>query len=190
MTSTARWTCSYVTRSLCSLTSHVWRTWLVVIRFDTCVWVVSIVQEPHWASADEIKAFHASEYIDFLQRVNPVNQKDLSLDLQKCMLGYFLLSWSSLYATDTALSLSLSLSRIRYAPVNLGEITDCPVFDGVFNFCQIYSGGSLGALQTHLLPQSPVSSETHGRAHSDTHYVSSCVCVCNRRCCAAEPRPV
>ncbi|KAF1331561.1 Histone deacetylase, partial [Globisporangium splendens] len=41
------------------------------------------VFEPHWASAEEIKAFHASEYIDFLQRVNPVNQKDLGVDLQK-----------------------------------------------------------------------------------------------------------
>lgn len=43
-------------------------------------------QEPHWASAEEIKAFHATEYIDFLQRVNPVNQKDLGVDLQKCTL--------------------------------------------------------------------------------------------------------
>jgi hypothetical protein len=27
---------------------------------------------------------------------------------------------------------------------NLGELTDCPVFDGLFDFCQIYSGGTLG----------------------------------------------
>lgn len=36
--------------------------------------------------------------------------------------------------------------------VNLGELTDCPVFDGVFNFCQIYSGGTLGtSLLSHTL---------------------------------------
>lgn len=29
---------------------------------------------------------------------------------------------------------------------NFGETsdTDCPVFDGIFDFCQIYAGGSLG----------------------------------------------
>jgi acetoin utilization deacetylase AcuC-like enzyme len=42
------------------------------------------LQEPHWASPNEIKAFHAADYIDFLQRVSPSNQKDLSSELQKC----------------------------------------------------------------------------------------------------------
>eukprot|EP00940_MAST-03C_sp_MAST-3C-sp2_P001501 g1501.t1 len=28
---------------------------------------------------------------------------------------------------------------------NLGEFTDCPVFDGLFDFCQLYTGASLGA---------------------------------------------
>ncbi|TMW57113.1 hypothetical protein Poli38472_003038 [Pythium oligandrum] len=70
------------------------------------------VFEPHWASAEEIKAFHSADYIDFLQRINPVNQKELQPDLQK---------------------------------FNLGEFTDCPVFDGMFDFCRIYSGGTLDA---------------------------------------------
>ncbi|KUF85241.1 Cysteine protease [Phytophthora nicotianae] len=68
--------------------------------------------EPHIASAEEIKAFHAPDYIDFLQKISPSNQKDLTSELQK---------------------------------YNLGELTDCPVFDGIFDFCQIYSGGTLDA---------------------------------------------
>ncbi|KAG3086353.1 Histone deacetylase 1 [Phytophthora idaei] len=70
------------------------------------------VFEPHWASADEMKVFHAPDYIEFLQRVSPANQRDMAMDLTK---------------------------------YNFGETsdTDCPVFDGVFDFCQIYTGGTL-----------------------------------------------
>jgi len=28
--------------------------------------------------------------------------------------------------------------------VNLGPYTDCPVFDGLYEFCQLYTGGSIG----------------------------------------------
>jgi acetoin utilization deacetylase AcuC-like enzyme len=28
---------------------------------------------------------------------------------------------------------------------NVGEYTDCPVFDGLIEFCKLYTGGSLGA---------------------------------------------
>ncbi|KAG7381547.1 Histone deacetylase 3 [Phytophthora pseudosyringae] len=71
--------------------------------------------EPHWASADEMKVFHAPDYVEFLQRVSPANQRDMALDLTK---------------------------------YNFGETsdTDCPVFDGVFDFCQIYTGGTLDAV--------------------------------------------
>uniref|UniRef100_K3WFV8 Histone deacetylase n=1 Tax=Globisporangium ultimum (strain ATCC 200006 / CBS 805.95 / DAOM BR144) TaxID=431595 RepID=K3WFV8_GLOUD len=68
--------------------------------------------EPHWASAEEMKAFHAAEYIDFLQRVNPDNQFQLRADVEK---------------------------------FGMGEETDNPVFDGLFNFCQISAGGSIDA---------------------------------------------
>jgi histone deacetylase 1/2 len=34
--------------------------------------------------------------------------------------------------------------------VNIGEYTDCPVFDGMFEFCQVYTGASLGAYTLFL----------------------------------------
>jgi len=30
--------------------------------------------------------------------------------------------------------------------VNLGAFTDCPIFDGLFEYCSLYTGASLGML--------------------------------------------
>ncbi len=27
----------------------------------------------------------------------------------------------------------------------MGEYTDCPVFDGLYDYCKLYTGGSIGA---------------------------------------------
>ncbi|ETW00932.1 hypothetical protein H310_06587 [Aphanomyces invadans] len=70
------------------------------------------VFEPHWASSEEVKAFHTADYVEFLKKISPSNEKQYQSDVNK---------------------------------FNVGEFTDCPVFDGIFNFCQIYSGGSLDA---------------------------------------------
>ncbi|KDO17456.1 hypothetical protein SPRG_17124 [Saprolegnia parasitica CBS 223.65] len=70
------------------------------------------VFQPHWASPEEIKAFHAADYVDFLQKVSPSTEKSMQTQVDK---------------------------------YNMGEFSDCPVFDGVFNFSQISAGGSLDA---------------------------------------------
>jgi len=36
-----------------------------------------------------------------------------------------------------------------FEPDNLGE--DCPVFENLFEFCQIYAGGTIGNLTTRVL---------------------------------------
>lgn len=66
------------------------------------------VYRPYRARADDMTKFHSSEYIDFLQKVSPANQKQFSDSLS------------------------------RY---NVGD--DCPVFDGLYDFCSIYTGASL-----------------------------------------------
>lgn len=80
-----------------------------------------------------MKVFHAPDYIEFLQRVSPANQRDMNADLVKCRCKQ--------HARGAANS-SHNLS----AADNFGETsdTDCPVFDGIFDFCQIYAGASLG----------------------------------------------
>eukprot|EP01006_Ploeotia_vitrea_P039222 TRINITY_DN66325_c6_g4_i3.p1 TRINITY_DN66325_c6_g4~~TRINITY_DN66325_c6_g4_i3.p1 ORF type:complete len:696 (-),score=188.63 TRINITY_DN66325_c6_g4_i3:253-2130(-) len=53
--------------------------------------------------------FHLDDYVQFLKKISPDNEKDHIKDLQK---------------------------------YNVGE--DCPVFEGLWEFCQLYSGGSIG----------------------------------------------
>ncbi|KAG1708959.1 Histone deacetylase 1 [Phytophthora capsici] len=102
--------------------------------------------EPHIASAEEIKTFHAPDYIDFLQRISPSNQKDLSSELQK---------------------------------FNLGELTDCPVFDGIFDFCQIYSGGTLDAVSRLNHGQCDIAINWAGGLHHAKKSEGSGFCYVN-----------
>jgi len=73
------------------------------------------VYRPHPAHDKEMSQFHALDYVDFLKRVTPDNNKDFLHQLQK---------------------------------FNLGQYTDCPIFDGLYEFCQLYTGGSIdGAMR-------------------------------------------
>uniref|UniRef100_M4C2Y2 Histone deacetylase n=1 Tax=Hyaloperonospora arabidopsidis (strain Emoy2) TaxID=559515 RepID=M4C2Y2_HYAAE len=103
-------------------------------------------QEPHIASAEEIKSFHAPDYVDFLQRISPSNQKNLVPELQK---------------------------------FNLGELTDCPVFDGIFDFCQIYSGGTLDAVSRLNHGQCDIAINWAGGLHHAKKSEGSGFCYVN-----------
>jgi hypothetical protein len=95
------------------------------------------VYRPHYSSASEMSRFHSEDYIQFLERITPDNKESFLSQMQKCkwMSGYFF--------------------RLHFGcttPVNIGEYTDCPVFDGMFEFCQVYTGASLGAFSFPLVP--------------------------------------
>uniref|UniRef100_A0A914S2G7 Histone deacetylase domain-containing protein n=1 Tax=Parascaris equorum TaxID=6256 RepID=A0A914S2G7_PAREQ len=75
------------------------------------------VYRPFPATFEEMTRFHSNEYMMFLRTANPDNLKQFNKQMLKC------------------------LSMLVLA-VNVGE--DCPVFDGLFEFCQLSSGGSLG----------------------------------------------
>jgi len=71
------------------------------------------VYRPHWATDEEMTAFHSPEYIDFMRRVTPDNQQDFAKQLQRFTVG-----------------------------------DDCPVFDGLYDYCRVYTGGSIdGAMK-------------------------------------------
>jgi acetoin utilization deacetylase AcuC-like enzyme len=56
---------------------------------------------------------------------------------------------------------------------NVGEQSDCPVFDGLFEFCQISAGGSFGERATHseiLLPLLTATA-TSSPPYADPHTV-------------------
>lgn len=79
---------------------------------------------PHIATADEIKAFHSNDYIDFLEMISPSNERRHKNRL-----------------TDYGLSEQITMK-------NLGDGPDCPVFEGMFDYCRSYTGGTIdGATQ-------------------------------------------
>jgi len=69
--------------------------------------------------------FHSDEYVKFLQNIRPDNIMDFNKQMQRCKLRFFF----------------SKKIRKRFFLVNVGE--DCPVFEGVYEFCQISAGGSL-----------------------------------------------
>jgi histone deacetylase 1/2 len=73
------------------------------------------VYRPPKATPREMTRFHTDDYINFLRTVTPENMHDYAKQME-------------IY--------NLSPS------VNVGE--DCPVFDGLFDFCQLSAGGSIG----------------------------------------------
>lgn len=79
-------------------------------------------------------AFHTPEYLDFLRRITPDNYKNFTRETEKCACD----------APATARA-----RRCAHPPraiaVSVGESTDCPVFDGLYDFCRLYTGASLGA---------------------------------------------
>jgi acetoin utilization deacetylase AcuC-like enzyme len=70
--------------------------------------------------------FHSTDYIDFLRRISPDNYKELMHQLEECELGLLPVCAPS-----------------DGNAVNLGEFTDCPVFEGIYDFCATYTGASL-----------------------------------------------
>jgi len=70
--------------------------------------------------------FHTDEYVDFLHRINPENAQQFAREQVKCELSLAVTIWSSWWAD------------------NVGD--DCPVFDGLFEYCSISAGGSMGQL--------------------------------------------
>ncbi|KAH9158730.1 hypothetical protein LEN26_002764 [Aphanomyces euteiches] len=111
------------------------------------LWRKMDVFEPHWASAEEMKAFHATEYIDFLQKVSPTNEKSLQSEATKFSMG-----------TENA---------------------DCPVFDGIFNYCQLSAGGSLDAAYRLIHGLTDIAINWSGGLHHAKKSEASGFCYVN-----------
>mmetsp|Transcript_109747 Transcript_109747/g.319144 ORF Transcript_109747/g.319144 Transcript_109747/m.319144 type:complete len:496 (+) Transcript_109747:532-2019(+) len=103
------------------LTHHLLLTYGLYRKMD--------VYRPHRAGAEEMARFHSPEYIEFLKRITPDTAAILSqtTQAQKMQPGQ-----------NGGASLSAQMQRF-----NVGEYTDCPVFDGLYEFCSIYTGASI-----------------------------------------------
>lgn len=72
--------------------------------------------------------YHSDEYIRFLRNIRPDNVNDYTKMMQRCRL-------LNIHDADGDNITCLYV-------VNVGE--DCPVFDGMYEFCQLSAGGSIG----------------------------------------------
>ncbi|CAA6665597.1 unnamed protein product [Spirodela intermedia] len=90
------------------------------------------ISRPYPASDEDIRRFHSDDYVDFLSSVTPE-----AVSAAAAVAGGGL-GVDSSASSSSAVSNAKQLKRF-----NVGE--DCPVFDGLFDFCRASAGGSIGA---------------------------------------------
>ncbi|CAE6469013.1 unnamed protein product [Rhizoctonia solani] len=80
------------------------------------------------ANKREMSQFHTDEYVEFLSKITPSNMNNFVKEQLKC----------TLYLRSR---LVMILKRVSRGEDNVGD--DCPVFDGLFEYCSISAGGSM-----------------------------------------------
>lgn len=98
--------------------------------------------------------FHSDEYVEFLSRITPSNMGNYTKEQHKCLCTFAIPS--------------LQLLKHALTPDNVGD--DCPVFDGLFEYCSISAGGSMGRSQRHsvaVLELTGVATEGAARLSRD-----------------------
>lgn len=99
------------------------------------------------ATPEELKLFHSSDYVDFLQRVTPDNAFQYSNELTK---------------------------------FNVGRSSeDCPIFDGLFQYCQLYTGGSIDGARKLMAGENDIVINWAGGLHHAKKSEASGFCYTN-----------
>ena len=109
-----------------------------------------LVSRPFPASATDVRRFHSDDYVDFLATVSP----------------------EVAAAADASHSAYRSLKRF-----NVGE--DCPVFEGLFDFCRVSAGGSIGAAVTLNRGDADIAVNWAGGLHHAKKAEASGFCYVN-----------
>ena len=104
------------------------------------------------ATSDEIKAFHKDEYVDFLKKVTPNNLYELYPDL---------------------------INSSGYSSAVFGVGDDCPIFDGLYDYCSLYAGASIDAARKLCNKQSDIAINWSGGLHHAKKGEASGFCYVN-----------
>lgn len=132
--------------ALVTLSSRILIHFIVTFWAFLCV-ASQEVYKPRRASPDELRQFHAADYIDFLQRVTPDNCQEFSKQLTK---------------------------------FNVGRSGgDCPLFDGLFEFCQLYTAGSIDGARKLMAGSSDIAINWAGGLHHAKKSEASGFCYTN-----------
>ncbi|KAL1363860.1 hypothetical protein HN51_012023 [Arachis hypogaea] len=108
------------------------------------------VSRPFPASASDVGRFHSDDYVQFLSTVTP----------------------------DLAVAAHANHSNYRtLRRFNVGD--DCPVFDGLFNFCRVSAGASIGAAVTLNRGDADIAVNWAGGLHHAKKAEASGFCYVN-----------
>jgi histone deacetylase HOS2 len=105
------------------------------------------------ATKDEIGEFHKDDYVDFLKVATPQNIYEMYPELATGPQGYT----SSIFG--------------------VGE--DCPIFDGLFSYCSLYTGASIDAARKLCNQQSDIAINWSGGLHHAKKAEASGFCYVN-----------
>ncbi|KAJ2964491.1 hypothetical protein NQZ79_g651 [Umbelopsis isabellina] len=113
--------------------------------------ILVMAQKPDRLTAYQMTRFHSDEYINFLHRVTPDNVSQIAMQHG---------------------GLEQGIARF-----NVGE--DCPVFEGLFEFCSISAGGSIGAANKLLNGEADIAINWSGGLHHAKKSEASGFCYVN-----------
>lgn len=108
------------------------------------------IYRPHKATFNEMTMYHTDDYVNFLKRVSPMSAEEVAEKLQTPNLKSF----------------------------NMGD-TDSPVFEGLYEFCQLSSGGSIDAANELLAGNCDIAINWAGGLHHAKKSEASGFCYIN-----------
>ena len=115
------------------------------------------------ATNEEMLHFHKPEYVEFLQRF---------VDTFVLIIASVLSIVSRVLPTDL-----LVPDAAGYYPFGMGD--DCPIFDGIYNYCSLCAGGSLDAARKLVNNQSDIAINWSGGLHHAKKDQASGFCYIN-----------
>ena len=115
---------------------------------------------PRKATEQEIEEFHASDYIDFLQKY-PSLIKSLHSLIRRV-------------TPDNAQQFSNVFQKYH-----VGPDSDCPVFDGLYEFCSLYAGSSIDAARKLATGECDIAINWSGGLHHAKKFEASGFCYVN-----------
>lgn len=124
------------------------------------------VYRPERANKTQLTRFHTDEYIDFLEAVTPETAEELTGGGVRCECA-------------TPLRSRLVTADLTSPPRAGLTGDDCPAFEGVFEFCQISAGGSIGAAERLNAGAADVAVNWAGGLHHAKKTEASGFCYVN-----------
>jgi histone deacetylase HOS2 len=118
------------------------------------------IYRPRKATEEEIEAFHTPDYIDFLKKFPPPPPPLGPPD--------------SRVTPETETQSSISLAKYH-----LGPDSDCPIFDGMYDFCALYSGSSIDAARRLASGDTDIAINWSGGLHHAKKFEASGFCYVN-----------